>query len=348
MTSFLLRRLAWFVPALLGITLVTFLAVHLAPGDPASLGGGADGELAGAGDARVLFRAEHLLDEPLWRQYLHFVGPFDLSPRGHTLFGGSGAHPWHGLCALDLGDEFQRPGVRVFETIASKLAVTAPLAACAIACLFLAGVPLGVWSALRRGRATDRVLRALLVLFHALPAFWLGLVLVLAFGATGLAWLPVLGLRSVGAETLGTFDRALDVLAHSVLPVATLVLPGLAYVARQTRSALLEVLEQDFVRAARARGVPERDVVVKHALRNALVPIVTLLGTLLPALLGGSVIVETVFGIPGLGQYAYEAMLARDYSAILGVTTVSAVLTLTTILAADAACAWLDPRIRHG
>lgn len=350
MTSFLLRRLAWLLPTLLGITLVTFLAVHLSPGDPVALGGGAEGELATAGpaSARTLFRAEHLLDEPLWKQYLHFVGPFDLSPRGHTLFGGSGAHPWHGLAAADLGEEFQRPGVSVFATIVERFTVTAPLAACALACLFLAGVPLGVWSALRRGRVADRSVRAVLVAFHALPAFWLALVCVLVFGATGLAWLPVLGASAVGAGELGTFERALDVLARSVLPIATLVLPGLAYVARQTRSALLEVLEQDFVRAARARGVPERDVIVKHALRNALVPLVTLLGTLLPALLGGSVIVETVFGIPGLGQYAYEAMLARDYSAILGVTTVSALITLLSILAADVACAWLDPRIRHG
>lgn len=348
MTAFLLRRLAWMVPTLLGITLVTFLAVHLAPGDPATLGGGESGEITFADGARTLFRAEHLLDEPLWKQYLHFLGPFDLSARGHELFGGDGAHPWHGLLALDLGDEFQRPGVSVFTAIGARLAVTAPLGACAVALVFLLGVPLGVWSALRRGRASDRALRAVLVAFHALPAFWLGFALVLAFGASGLAWLPVLGLRSLGAEELGTFERARDLLAHSILPLATLVLPALAYVARQTRSALLEVLEQDFVRAARARGVAERDVVVKHALRNALAPIVTLVGTLLPALLGGSVIVETVFGIPGLGQYAYEAMLLRDYSAILGVTTVSAVITLLTTLAADAACAWLDPRIRHG
>jgi peptide/nickel transport system permease protein len=122
----------------------------------------------------------------------------------------------------------------------------------------------------------------------------------------------------------------------------------LAYLARQTRSALLEVLEQDFVRAARARGLAEREVIVRHALRNALAPLITLLGTILPALLGGSVVVETVFGIPGLGSYAYEAMLGRDYGAILGVTTVSALITLLAILAADLACAWLDPRIRHG
>jgi peptide/nickel transport system permease protein len=345
--AYVLRRLAWAVPTLLGITLLTFLAVHLVPGDPAQRAVEVEAQAGGASsdEQRTLFRAEHLLDAPLWRQYLHFVGPFDLSPQGARAFGGSGAHPWHGLLAGDLGGEFQRPGVAVLPEIGARLAVTAPFALAAVLLVYLLGVPLGVLGALRAGGAADRASRAVLLALHALPAFWLGLLLILAFGATGLAWLPVLGLR---AQDGRAGSAALDLARHAVLPLATLTLPGLAYVARQTRAALLEVLDQEFVRAARARGLRERDVLVRHALRNALLPLVSLLSTLLPALLGGSVIVETLFGLPGLGRYAYEGMLARDLAVILGVTTVSAALTLLSILLADLAYAALDPRVRHG
>jgi len=346
--NYLARRLAWMVPTLLGITLVTFLAVQLSPGDPLAADAEHSGEQSGAADPRTLARAEHLLDEPLWKQYLHFLGPFDLSPRGCAWFGGDGSEPWHGLLAGDLGQEFRRPGVAVADSIAECLAITAPLGLAALVLMMVLGVPLGVWSALRRGAWSDRSLRAVLMALHSLPGFWLGLLFVLGCGATGLAWLPVYGLADLRAAEFGPAARLFDRLQHLVLPLATLVLPGLAYVARQTRSAVLEVLEQDFVRAARARGLPERTVLARHVLRNVLVPCVTLTGTLLPALLGGSVIVETIFGIPGLGQYALDAMLARDYGAILGVTTVSAVITLCAILVADLACAWIDPRIRHG
>ncbi len=347
-SAYVLRRLLWMVPTWIGITLATFLAVHLAPGDPAARVGESDAALVAApAEQRALFRAEHLLDEPLWKQYLHYLGPFDLSDRGHAWFGGDGAHPWHGLLALDLGTEYQRPGVEVLPEIGARLAVTAPLACAALLLMFALGVPLGVWSALQRGAWLDRGVRAALTGLHSVPGFWLGLLFVLAFGASGLACLPVMGWRSSDGSELSGFAAVWDVARHAILPVLTLALPALAFLARQTRAALLEVLDQDFIRAARARGLSERDVIVRHALRNALLPLVTLVGSILPALLGGSVVVETLFGIPGLGHYAYEAMLARDLNAILGVTTVSAAITLVSILAADVVYALLDPRVRH-
>lgn len=339
MGRYALRRLLWMIPTWIGITLVTFLAIHLAPGDPAARVGEAEAAVAGPAEPRALFRAEHLLDEPLWKQYLHFLGPFDLSAEGHEWFGGSGKERWHGLLALDLGHEYQRPLVRVLPEIGARLSVTAPLACAALLLMFALGVPLGAWSALRAGSRLDRGTRGVLLALHSMPAFWLGLLFVLAFGASGLAWLPVLG---PSASDAGAWEVA----RRSILPVATLALPALAFLARQTRAALLEVLEQDFVRAARARGLSERDVFVRHVLRNALVPLVTLVGVLFPALLGGSVVVETLFNVPGLGRYAYEALLARDLNAILGVTSVSAALTLLSILAADLVCAALDPRLR--
>lgn len=349
MKALVAKRLLAMLPTLLGITLLTFLAVHAAPGDPAARASDSEASVAGAHDeARTLFRAEHLLDEPLWKQYLHFLGPFDLSRRGARAFGGSGEHAWHGLLAGDLGTEFQRPGVAVLPEIGARLAVTAPLALGAVLLMYLLGVPIGTWSALRRDRFADRASRAVLLALHSVPTFWLALLGMAAFGAGGLAVLPVIGLHGQDAEDLGAGAWLMDLGKHVVLPLATLALPGLAYVARQTRAALLEVLEQDFVRAARARGLAEHDVIVKHALRNAMLPLVTMLATLLPALLGGSVIVETLFGIPGLGKYAYDGMLARDLGVILGVTTVTAVITLVAILLADLAYAVLDPRVRTG
>ncbi|MBI5363363.1 MAG: ABC transporter permease [Planctomycetes bacterium] len=340
MGAFLLRRLLWIFPTLLGITLVTFLAVHAAPGELGARDTDVENSASGGGnDERALFRAEHLLDAPLWKQYLHFLGPFDLSAGGSARFGGSGEHPWHGVLALDLGTEFQRPGVPVLPEIGARLAVTGPLALLAAFLLFALGVPLGVASALCADGLVDRIARGLLLALHSLPGYWFGLLLLFAFGASGLAWLPVLGLGDEG----DLVDRA----RHVVLPLATLTLPGLAYVARQTRGAVLELLEQDFVRAARARGLSERDVVVKHVVRNALPQVVTLFGSILPALLGGSVIVESLFGLPGLGLYAFEGLSARDLNVILGVTTVTAGLTLVAILAADLLCAWLDPRVRE-
>jgi peptide/nickel transport system permease protein len=172
--------------------------------------------------------------------------------------------------------------------------------------------------------------------------------LVLLFGAAGLAWLPVVGLHDPDADSLSSAARALDLARHAILPVATLALPLLAYLSRQVKGEMVEALESDYVRAARARGVPEREVVLRHALRNSLLPLITLAASILPAAIGGSVVVETVFALPGMGRYAYEGLLARDLNVVVGTTAVSAVITFAAILMADLAYAAADPRIRHG
>lgn len=348
MGPYLRRRLAWLLPSFLGITLVVFLAVHMAPGDPA-LHESLDPN-AGTPDAADIerFRAEHLLDRPLYVQYLHFLGPFDLSPRGHRWFGGSGAHPFGGLLALDLGSEFRRPHVRIAEELGRRLCVTAPLTFAAALLAWGIAIPLGAWSAVRRGAKRERGVALALFALHSLPGFWLALLLVLGFGAAGLGWLPVLGLHSAGAAEMGWFERALDVARHSILPVLALTLGSLAYLARQVRASMLEALSQEYVLTARSKGLPERVVILRHALRNALLSSITLAALILPALVGGSVIVETIFGIPGMGRYAYEAMLERDYAVIQAVTALSALVTLLALLAADLCYALADPRIRHG
>lgn len=349
--SLLLRRLAWMPATLVGITLVVFLALRAAPGDPAELRfGGEDAAQATSVDeeARARFRAEHLLDRPLWRQYLHFLGPFGLGPDGHRWFGGSGRDPWNGLLALELGDELLRPGRSIAAELGARVRVTAPLALAAALLAYLVAVPLGVAAALRRGSLLDRASAALAFLLYSMPSFWLALMLMLVFGGSGLGWLPVLGIADAGARGPGASGPgALDVLRHSILPVATLSAASLAYLSRHVRAAMVEALAADFVRAARAKGISERRVVWRHALPSSLLPPITLFASVLPSLIGGSVIVETVFGIPGMGLYAYEGLLARDYNVVMAVTTVSAVATLAGILAADLLYAAVDPRMRH-
>jgi peptide/nickel transport system permease protein len=345
---FLVRRLLWMVPTLLGITLVVFVAMHAAPGDASMLRAeSSESSSLGSGGDRARFRAEHLLDQPAWKQYLHALGPFDLSPEGHRWFGGSGATPWHGLLALSFGREFHRPDVDVGDEIARRLEVTVPLSLASIAIAYALAIPIGVRSARRRGTRGDRTITALLLGLYSVPTFWCGLLLVLAFGAAGLGWLPVIGLHDREAASFGPLHYAWDALLHGVLPVAALTLGSIAYLARQTRSAMIETLSQDYVRALRARGIGERAIVWKHALRNAALPLVTLFASVFPLAIGGSVIIESIFGLPGMGRYAYEGVLMRDSNVVFATTMLSAVMTLAGILVADVLYALCDPRVRH-
>lgn len=348
--SFVLRRVLWMVPTLLGITLVVFLAMHAVPGDPVEVALTTEGAHATGVDAQAVaarLRADHLLDAPLWKQYVHFLGPFDLSTEGHRWFGGSGHRPWHGLLALDFGREYQRADVAVGAEILRRARVTVPLALAAILLTFLLAVPLGAWSAARAGTLGERIATLVAFLLHAMPVFWLALILVLVFGITGLGWFPVIGLHDKDAATLDGGAQFLDTLRHAVLPVLALSLGNLAYVSRQVRAGVLASLREDFVRTARAKGVSGQRVLVRHALRNALLPVVTLLGAVFPALVTGSIVVETIFDIEGLGRYAFEGVLARDTNIVLATTTVAAVFTMVGLLLADLLYAVVDPRIRH-
>lgn len=340
------------VPTLVGITLLTFVVMHLAPGDPAAVrfGGVSESERVG-GDVEAAiahFRETHLLDQPLWKQYLHYVGPFDLGPDGHRWFGGSGKEPWGGLLTGDLKTELHRPDVRIRDELGRRLSVTVPFALLSILCSYAIALPLGIWSVLRQGTARDAAATVLVFLLYSIPTFWAGLMLQLVFGANWLDVLPILGLRDKDAVEMGSWERAWDLARHAVLPLVCLTYGSFAYLSRQMRAGLLETIRRDYVRTARAKGLPERLVVLKHALRNALIPVITLFGTVLPYLIGGAVIVETVFGLPGMGKYAFEGLLLRDYNVVMATTTLSAVMTLFGILLSDLLYAFVDPRIRYG
>lgn len=335
-----------------GITILVFTAIRLAPGDPATvmIGISSGGEMKGdvGYEERIeKFRHENGLDRPIWIQYLGFLGPFNIKPDGHPWFGGSGADPWGGLLVLDLGHEFQRKTMPIIEELGRRLQVTIPLSLISTLLIYLFALPMGIYSAVRQGTKLDAAMTVILFILYSVPTFWAGLMLILAFGASGLHWLPVLGLHSKDAADLATWPYIWDTIVHSILPIATLTYGGLAYLSRQMRVGMIEVIRSDYIRTARAKGLSEKVVVMKHALRNSLIPVITLFASILPILIGGSVIVEQVFDVPGMGRYAFEGLIARDYGIIMATTTFSAFMTLVGILLSDIAYAMVDPRIKY-
>ena len=340
-------------PTLVGITFITFAVMQLAPGDPAEIrfqGVGPENTSTERGSIEAAiekFRRENLLDQPLWKQYLHYVGPFDLGPDGHEWFGGSGEKPYGGLVIGDLKHEFHRPNVPIREELVRRLKVTIPFALTAVLLSYLIALPLGIYSVVRQGTVRDATATIFVFLLYSVPTFWAGLMLQLMFGANWLGVLPILGLHDKDAGTFGRGDYLWDLLLHTILPLATLTYGGFAYLSRQMRAGMIETIRQDYVRTARAKGLSEKVVILKHALRNSLIPVVTLFASILPILIGGSVIVETIFDIPGMGKYAFEGLLQRDYFIVMATTTLSAVMTLVGILLSDLTYALVDPRISY-
>jgi peptide/nickel transport system permease protein len=320
MARYAARRLAAALLTVLLVVSLTFLLAHLAPGTPML----ADAERLRADPARVArVRAEFGLDRPLAAQYLMYVG--------NVLRG-------------RLGESFtqHRP---VGVLIAERLPRTALLAGTALLVAFIAGIGIASLQASRAGEPTDALLGAITLVFHSTPVFWLGLLLLVLF-AQWLGWLPAGGMTTaVEHEQMGMMGRMFDVMRHLVLPALTLALVQAAEIARFQRGALVDALGSRFVRAARGRGLAERTVLLRHALRSAVAPAVILAGLSVPALLAGSVLTETVFGWPGMGRLTQDAILTRDYNVLLGAAAVSGVLVALGSLAADLAVRWLDPRI---
>ncbi len=339
MLGYCLRRIAWMLPTLLLATFVAFALLHLAPGTALdAIGDGAEDSAVSDPASLARFRREHLLDQPLWKQYLDYLGPFDLSARGHVGFGGSGERPYGGILTGDLGSELLAPGVRVGAQIAKRLRVTLPLMLAAMILGYAIAIPLGVYSATRRGGRSDRVLTFATFLLYAVPVFWAGVLLQAALGRRGLDVLPVLW--PAGDASAGQIVRA------SILPVFCASYGIVAYVSRQTRASMIEVLESDWVRALRARGICERRIVWVHGLRNAAAPLCVHLGQLIPALVAGSVLIENMFDIPGMGSYLQRGLIAREYDIVTGVVLVSAIFACMGLLVSDLLHARLDPRIR--
>ncbi|TAJ99517.1 MAG: ABC transporter permease [Candidatus Manganitrophaceae bacterium] len=321
MVHFLFQRSWQFLISLLGITLLTFALIHLAPGEPTDLQTALNPKVSA--QAKENLRRLYGLDRPLHVQYLDWLRRF---------------------VTLDLGRSFV-DGEPVSEKILSRLPITVTINLLTLAVIILVAFPIGILSATRQYSWFDKVTTLFVYAGFSLPSFWLALLLMLLFSVQ-LGWLPLSGYQSLTAAQMAPLERLIDWARHLVLPVLTASLIGLAGYSRYLRSEMLEVIRQDYIRTARAKGLSERQVVYKHALRNALIPIVTLMGLELPTLIGGSVIVETIFAIPGMGQLSYQAVLARDYPVVMGLTMFGAVLTLLGNFLADLSYAWVNPRVR--
>jgi peptide/nickel transport system permease protein len=317
--NFILRRLIYAIPTLIGISIITFVIVRMAPGDPIRLFTFGQRDITGEDIERL--RHVYGLDKPLPLQYVDWL---------------------LAMVQLNFGQSFIYHQ-DAFQLLLTRVPATLQLAVVALGLQLLIGVPLGVIAALKRGSWIDGAIRVFGVAGHALPAFWLGLMLIILFAVT-LRWLPSQGVLTVGKDVWDLPDR----LRHILLPAFVLSLTGIANYSRILRTETLDVLGQDFVRTAHAKGLHERTVVFVHALRNALIPVVTALGGILAALVGGALVVEQVFSWPGVGQFTFQAAIAKDYPIVQAATMFVSVLLVISYLLRDIAYAIVDPRIKAG
>jgi len=309
-------------PLLVGITIVCFVVIHLAPGSPTDLQTDLNPRVSAEAKARL--QSMYDLDKPLYKQYLLWVGK---------------------LATLDLGKSFSTDHRPVIDKIMERIPITIIINVLSMALIILVAIPLGVLSAVHQNSLFDKVTAVFVFIGFAVPTFWLALLLMILFGVH-LDWLPISGIRSLNYEYLPPFAAFTDLLKHLILPVLLSAFGGLAGLSRYMRSNMLEVIRQDYITTARAKGLSEWVVIYKHALRNALLPVITILGLSIPGLIGGSVIFETIFAIPGMGQLFYMSVMSRDYPVVMGILFIGAVLTLIGNLIADLSYAVADPRIR--
>ena len=330
MPSYFVKRLLLIVPTLLGISIISFVIIHLAPGDPAELSAGegsrAIGDQALAAQIIQETRALYGLDQPLHVQYWRWLKR---------------------ILTLDFGVSL-RDHRRIIDKLKERIPISVMLSGISLLLAYLISIPLGIYSSTHQYSIGDRATTIALFTLYSLPNFWIATMAIIYLGG-GDFWnvFPVYGLKSAGAENWTFLERSRDLAWHLVLPITCMTYYTLAALSRYMRAAMLETIRQDYIRTARAKGLTERLVVYRHALRNSLIPIVTLLADLLPALIGGSVVIETIFSIPGMGQLSFEAVLNRDYPLIMAIFTLSALLTLAGILVADFFYTMVDPRIAH-
>ncbi len=313
-------RLLQVIPTIITVILLAFGLMKLAPGDLADV----IAAQSGGASAEYMREIRHLygIDVPLWQQFTHYL---------------------HSIFTLNLGYSFLY-NANVSDLILGRLPATLLLALTAILFALIFGVLLGIVAARYRGTLIDGFISVFSTVGFATPLFWIGLLLIVLFSLK-LQWLPVGGFSTVGAEYTQPFGYVLDVLHHLILPAFSLSLFFLSVYVRLARSSMLDVYHQDYVRTARAKGLREWRVIVSHMLRNAALPIVTLTGLEIGGLLSGSVVIETVFGWPGIGRLAYDAVLQRDINLLLGIFLLSSLLVVIMNLAIDLLYVVLDPRI---
>ncbi|UII57539.1 ABC transporter permease [Cytobacillus spongiae] len=319
MKKFLLKRLLQSIPILIGITIMTFSIMQLAPGNPMQTM--IDPKIS----AEEMERAQENLgmNDPIYVQYYNWMKEVLQGNLGYTI----------------------KTGQPVGKVIFERLPATLLLTGTAFIMAFVVGVPLGVYSATHRYKLPDYVLTVISFIGISIPSFFFGLGMIFIF-ALKLGWLPTSGMITIGADYQG-FALFVDYLKHVIMPASVLALPTVAVVMRFTRSSLLEVLNQDFIRTADAKGLSKQVVYLKHALRNALIPVITIFGLSIPFLFGGAYITEHIFNWPGMGSLGIQSIVAREYPVIMALNLFTSMLVMFGNLLADVMYAWADPRIRY-
>ncbi len=316
------QKMFWMLIVLWGITIISFFIIHLAPGSPTDMQTSLNPMVSEA--FREKLNALYGLDKPIYVQY------------------------WDWLLRIvqfDFGNSLSGDGRPVIDKILERMPLTIGMNVASLILTLLIAVPIGIVSAVKQGTWLDKTFTVIVFLGFAMPGFWLALLMMLHFGID-LGWFPISGITSLNFDQLSPFEQMLDVAHHLVLPIFVGTVGAIAGTSRFLRSSMLEVLRQDYILTARAKGISRHKVIWHHALRNALLPVITLLGLSIPGLIGGSVIIESIFALPGLGQLFYGAVLARDYPLIMGNLVLGAVLTLLGNLLADLGYRLADPRIR--
>ncbi|MHB1545198.1 MAG: ABC transporter permease [bacterium] len=322
MGIYIAKRILFMIPILIGITLISFFVIHLAPGNPLTEQLGLNPRVSAS--SRLMLTRLYGLNKPLLTQY------FDWLKR---------------IVTLDFGVSFTANHEPVITEIRRTIGITILINSFALIFIFLFSVPLGVLSAVKHDSLFDKVTTVLVFIGFAAPSFWVALLLIIFFGID-LHILPIGGITSIGYNFLSPQGKIIDIAKHLIMPVFVAGFGGIAGLSRYLKGNMLEVYRQDYIITARAKGLKERTVIYKHAMKNALIPFITILGLSVPGLIGGSVIIETIFDINGMGRLFYQSVLARDYPTIMGILVIGAALTLIGNLLADIAYAMVDPRLR--
>ncbi len=322
MITYIIRRLIGIIPLLLGITIISFIIIHLAPGKPTTLDHALNPKISF--EAKQRLEKLYGLDKPLYTQY------FDWIKR---------------MFSLDFGRSFGDNRL-VLDKIMERIPVTLTINILSLILILALAIPIGVKSALKPDKIFDKTMTIFVFIGFSVPTFWLALLLMNLFGVK-LGVLPISGIKSLDFEYFSFWQKIIDISRHLVLPLFVSSITGLAGISRYMRSSMIEALNQPYIYTAMAKGLPENKIAYKHAFRNAVLPIVTILGLSIPGLLGGSVIFESIFSIPGIGRLFYEAVMTRDYPLIMAEVVLGAVLTMIGNLIADISYAYVDPRIRY-
>jgi peptide/nickel transport system permease protein len=336
MIKYLIKRVLWMIPLLIGISLISFFIMHLAPGDITSNEAAFNPKTSE--ESRQKLREMYNLDKPVIVQYGLWMKR---------------------MATLDFGNSFASHQKPVFWQTTDKdgnvtkgmiqeaLPITLMINILGLIITLALAVPLGIIAARKYGLWQDKSITLFNFIGFSIPGFWLSLLLMYWLGVVN-NWLPISGLHSLNYESLDTWDKLKDSFSHLLLPVVIPSVTGLAGITLFVKNGMLDVFHQDYITTARAKGLSEHKVIYTHALRNALLPLITIVGLSIPGLIGGSVIAETIFAIPGMGKLFFDSVMMRDFPVIMGILTIGSALTLIGNLIADIAYAWADPRVRRG